>query len=219
MVKLLGAGRTTVGPDVVYSAVRGGRELFASTIGVGPDRARESTRRLIGALDVEHVVVSGVAGAIHPETEVGTVVVPDVVIDLETEREFSPHPLGGTCPDGKRGPLVSSGRLVTADHEVRGLVERGVVAIDMESAAVAEVCQASATPWSAIRCVSDRPRDGMIDDSVFQLLDEDGNADVRAALRFVLSHPRRVPDLARLARDSTTAARRAARSTLLACEG
>jgi adenosylhomocysteine nucleosidase len=218
MVKLLGARRTTVGPDVVHSAVRGGRELFASTIGVGPDRARASTRRLLETLDVDHVVVSGIAGAIHPEMAVGTVVVPDVVIDLESGREFIPHPLGGACPDGAGGRLATSGRLVVDEGEVRGLVERGVVAIDMESAAVAEVCQASATPWSAIRCVSDRPRDGMVDDSVLQLLDEDGNADVRAALRFVLSHPRRVPDLVRLGRDSTAAARRVARSTLLACE-
>ncbi len=219
MVKLLGARRATVGPDVVHSAVRGGRELFASTIGVGPDRARTSTRRLVEALDVDHVVVSGIAGAIHPEMEVGTVVVPDVVIDLETEREFAAHPLGGACPDGTRGPLASSGRLVVDDQEVRRLIERGVVAIDMESAAVAEACQASATPWSAIRCVSDRARDGMVDDSVLQLLDEDGNADVPAALRFVLTHPRRVPDLLRLGRDSTMAAKRAARATLLTCEG
>jgi adenosylhomocysteine nucleosidase len=196
-------------------ALAGGDQVTAALIGVGPAAAAAATARLLDQDPEAHVVVCGVAGGIDPEVAVGTMVVPEVVLDLSTGVERRPSPLGNA---GASGTMATTADFITADHDLRSLRSRGVVAVDMESAAVGAVCEQRGVGWTVFRCISDRPHDGLVDDAVFTLLRPDGSVDALAALRLALARPRRIPDLVRLGRDTGRAAGRAARMAARACE-
>jgi adenosylhomocysteine nucleosidase len=139
------------------------------------------------------------------------VIVPDVVLDVNSGREFRPAPLGGMAMGGKVGTVDE---LIVDPSRLAGLAEQGVIALEMESTGVASVCEDRGLPWSVVRVISDRPDDGYTDDAVLGTLRPDGSADMRAALRLMATRPSRIPGLVRLGRDSSMAAGRAAKTTL-----
>lgn len=195
---------------------RAGRaSLTAALIGVGPEAARRSTERLLDASHFDHVVVSGIAGGIGPRIAVGDLVTPCEVEDLTTGRRFTPVTVGHHRPSGVVATTASE--LILDEERLAELEERGVIALDMETAAVAEVCQGRGRPWSVFRVVSDRPQDGLLDNGVFELLEADGTVNLGRTLRYVLARPSRIGPLARLARDAGGAARRAARAAVEGC--
>ena len=49
------------------------------------------------------------------------------------------------------------------------MAAQGVVAVDMETAAVAAVCEAAACPWSVFRGISDYAGEGLVDDAIFAM--------------------------------------------------
>jgi adenosylhomocysteine nucleosidase len=218
VVRALSARRDRSADTLVYRARRHGRDVVAAPLGVGPAAARRATSTLLDGLGsgVDHVVVSGIAGGLDPAATVGTVLVPEVVIDLETDRELRPAPLGPRQPSGT---VATAAELILDPGRLRALLARGVTALDMETAGVGAVCEERGVPWTAFRAVSDRPDDGLVDGSVFSLLNEDGTTDVRAGIRFALSHPGRLPALVRLARDSARGCELAARAAVEALPG
>jgi hypothetical protein len=95
--------------------------------------------------------------------------------------------------------------------------EQGVVAVDMETAAVAAVCERRGVPWLAFRAISDVIRDGLVDDSTMTMLKPDGSTDVKGLMKLVATKPSVVPRLARLGRDTTRATDVAAKAAAAAC--
>ena len=188
----------------------GGRSVVATTTGIGTAPAAQAAERVLDAGGVCHVVVVGVAGGIGPSVAIGDLVVPEQVLDLESGALYRPARLGGETP---RGTLVTSGKFVT-DLQVIGRLERaGAVAIDMETSAVAAVCERRGCPWSVFRAISDRADDGSSDPAILGLAGPDGSGDLAAVARFLLRQPWRIAQLVRLARGlhlATTSAARAA---------
>jgi adenosylhomocysteine nucleosidase len=215
LVRALRLRRDPSGDGSSYVGTVGGAEVVASKAGVGTAAAAAATERLLDRRSVDHVMVVGIAGGLGPAVEVGDVVVPEIVVDGLTGREHRPAPFGDTTP---AGAISTADDPPLAAPALAALVERGVVALDMETSAVAEVCERRGCPWSAVRAISDRADDGTIDEAVIRLVRPDGTPDLPAALRLVLSQPRRLPLLARLARDSTRAARTAAAAAAAAME-
>ena len=74
-------------------------------------------------------------------------------------------------------------------------------------------------PWTTVRVIGDRPDEGLTDAAVMSFLRPDGTTDTAAAIRYLLTHPRPIPGLMRLGRDSSQAASKAARVTLGAIGG
>jgi nucleoside phosphorylase len=185
-------------------------------IGVGPAAAATATERALDALGVDHVLVCGIAGGLGKDLEIGSVVMPARVVDLATEDGFDAAPFGPTEPARTIGTthelILDAGRLDT-------LRAKGIDALDMETAAVARVCANRGVPWSAVRSMSDRPQDGLLDDSVMEMLNPDGTANAKKAIRILLTHPWKIAKMARLGRDSSLAATRAAKAALQACTG
>ena len=189
--------------------------VTAALVGVGTGPSAAATEHLLGTLPrVDHVVVVGIAGGIGPGQSIGDVIVPEVVVDGATGDEHRPDPLGDRVP---AGVLSTSDELIVDPAAVAALVDRGVVALDMETAAIAAVCARHGCRWSVFRAISDRAGDGLIDAEVGALTKPDGSADIPAALRLVARHPSRARDLARLGRDMKTAARAAATAAAAAC--
>jgi nucleoside phosphorylase len=201
--------------DGLLSGSLGRLELVATTAGIGPRAAGRTTERVLDAARVDHVVVVGIAGGIGASLAIGDLVVPSLVLDLETGAEHRPFPLGGIAP---RGTLATSGRLLVDRDEIARLAERGIVAIDMETAAVAAACERRRCPWSVFRAISDRAGDAAIDSDVLALAGADGRADLPALARFLLTRPWRVPQLVRLGRGMRLAASAAASAATRALE-
>jgi adenosylhomocysteine nucleosidase len=199
--------------SAVYEGRIGGIDVVAATIGVGPEVARRTTRRLLETFTVERVVVSGIAGGVEDSLEIGEVIVPERVIDAATGAEYHPKKLGALEPEGT--VLTTSG-LITGPDEIAALRHDGVRAVEMEGSSVGEVCAELGLPWTLFRAISDRADEGVVDDSVLAMLNDDGSANVAAALRLIAARPGRLRNLMKLARDSQKAANAAADASIAA---
>lgn len=212
LTKRLGLRRSALGGGPALTGTLEGRPVVAVVTGIGTRRAASAMRRLLGAVTPRHVLVVGIAGAVEDETPIGAVVLPARVVDHASGREHDHHLLG---PGTVHGALWTTD-VVTPASELPALRARGVVALDMETAAVALACEERHVPWTVFRAVSDRATDGSVDDELFHLSNRDGSPNPWALARYVLRHPGRVPGLARLARGATLAADRAADAAIAA---
>ena len=190
--------------------------MVAIVTGMGTSLAAEQLGRLLDAVEVERVVAVGITGAVHAGAEIGSLVLPAVVVNSHTGDEYTPHSLGGGQPEGK---MWTTDTLITDPDVVAGLRDDGVVALDMETAATAEVCERHGIPWSVFRTVSDRATDGVLDEEVFQLSNPDGSPNLKAALSYVVRHPGRLRALAWVMKEAKVASERAAEAAIAALSG
>jgi adenosylhomocysteine nucleosidase len=201
----------------VHEGLSGSASVVAALSGMGTAGAARAARRMLDAGDVDHVMVAGIAGGIDDRLAIGDVIRPSVVIDGASRVEYLPHPLGERADPPDQGALHTSDEFIVDPDRVAALRERGVIAMDMETAAVAAVCEELGCPWSVVRAISDRSSDGMADEAVFELAHPDGSPNLRAAARFVARHPGRIPQLIRLGRDASKATNAAASAAAEAC--
>jgi adenosylhomocysteine nucleosidase len=197
LVKKLGltkAGNHRVGDGVV-----------AIYTGMGTELATKSTEALFAAVpDIERVVVFGITGAVDDEVEIGALVIPAKVVNSETGAEYTPSP----HPDAKG--VMWTTNVITPAHELPALIERGVVSLDMETAAIAECCEKRGVPWTVRRTISDRATDGSITEEVFKLANQDGSPNPKRVAIFFAKHPQKVPAMMKLAKGGKLATERAA---------
>ena len=215
LLRPLSLGRARSSDGALLSGAVGRVEVVAATTGIGTRAATRAAERLLNATPVDHLVVVGIAGGIGANVDIGDLIVPDLVLDLATGIEHRPAPLGDTA---SRGTLVTSDVLLVDANETARLERRGAIAIDMETAAIAAVCERRLCPWSVFRAISDRADDGSTDAAVLDLAGPDGRPNLSALARFVLSKPWRIPQLARLARGMRLATGAAAAAAVSALE-
>jgi adenosylhomocysteine nucleosidase len=200
LVKACALERTESG----WGATAGSIELVAGKTGIGTRLAAAATERLLDSAPIDHVMVVGIAGGMG-SSKVGDLVFPEVVVDKASGSEYRPTPLR---------EVAAHGRLVTHDDfdmqpdECAALVAEGFIAVDMETAAVAWVCERRGVSWSAVRSISDLV--GVTPGDVIGLANPDGTPNVGAAIKYLLTKPWRIPKLVRLGVDSQRAAKRAA---------
>jgi adenosylhomocysteine nucleosidase len=213
LVKQLSLTSSIVGGRTAWAGDVDGKDVVATLAGVGVTPATEATEYLIDRFTPSLVVLSGIAGGIDAGLVVGDLVVPEVVIDYATGTEFRSTPVGDTVP---------AGRLITTD----GLIDqpllleenkRGVIAVDMETAAMAAVCEQRGVPWLAFRGISDLTDEGFVDDDTMTLIKADGSADVVGALKLVARKPTVIPRLIQLGKDTDLATKVAAKGAIAAC--
>ncbi len=146
----------------------GGSDVVALHIGMGPPLTRVAVTRLLDPArpdhrPVDHVMIAGICGGLDPAIEVGTLINPEVLIDHTSSSTYR-HAPPGDAPQG--GKLVTT-EGVTLDHELsRRFREQGCLGVDMELAAVAEVCEVQRCRWSVYRCIGDRFFDGLLDERI-----------------------------------------------------
>lgn len=191
----------------------GGLAVVAAVTGIGTRAAARTAERVLELSEVDRLVVVGIAGAIAASVGVGDVVVPERVLDLATGREHRPTPLGNAPA---RGTLATSDALVVECDALARLERLGVVAIDMETAAIAAVCERRGVAWSVFRAISDRAGAGPLDAEILRLAGPEGRPAALTVARYLLSRPWRVPQLVRLGRDSRRATQAAADAALAA---
>jgi adenosylhomocysteine nucleosidase len=204
--------RLRPGEGGLHTGACGSVAVVASLAGVGTAAAARATERVLAAGPVDHVFVVGVAGGIGPAAPVGALVAPERGLDVATGAVPHPTPFG-VIP--ARGVLATADGIL-APGAIARLAERGAIAVDMETSAVAAVCAAHGLPWTVFRGISDRADDGSTDEAIFGLLGADGRPNLPAVARFLVTRPHRIPQLVRLGIGTQRAARAAAEALLQA---
>ena len=165
-----------------------GREVVAVLSRIGKVAAATTAAVLVERFHVSEIVFTGVAGGLGRGVSQGDVVVADAFLqhDLDASPIFPRYevPLYGTSrfhtdaaltgrlaaavaralPQQRlhRGLVVSGDRFVSTDAEARGLQAAlpDALAVEMEGAALAQVCQDYGLPFAAVRTISDSADDG-----------------------------------------------------------
>jgi len=177
-----------------------------TTIGMGP-AAAAARRALREGVDLAMVV--GIAGAVDPLMQIGDVLTPAIVEDRARGTVFRP-PVGAPQTHG----ILSCGDdLITDADRLTALATRGVVALDMETAAIAAMCDEAGVAWSVHRAISDHAGGGLIDDSLLEMAGATGTADPAEYAR-LRDDPTQRARLEQLSRDATRAVHAAARNAI-----
>jgi nucleoside phosphorylase len=195
-----------------YVGKVGDRAVIAMVTGIGTALAGSATSRLLDAVDVEWVVVVGITGAID-DAPIGALILPEQVVDGADGSVYRPTPLR---VGNAHGTMWTTDELLTDRAIHADLRSRGVVSLDMETAAIAKVCDQRGVAWSVVRAISDRAGDGTVDAEIAGLTHSDGTANRAAVARYLVRHRNALPRLARLAKGSNRAAGRAANAAIMA---
>lgn len=200
-------------PAYSHAGSMGDVEIVATTTGIGTGLAERTAERIFDSGAIDHALIVGVAGGLQA-VGIGDVVVPEVVIDVDTEAEYHPTPFGDADIAGK---LYTSGDFITDQATLGRFARDGRAAIDMETSAIAHVADRRGIPWSVFRGISDDAFDPAVDEQILGLTIADGSANLAAVARFIGSKPSRIALLRRLARDMKAASGNAAAAAARAC--
>lgn len=180
--------------------------------GVGAGRARRATQALLDAHTPTWVLSAGFSGALHPDLGLGDIVLANSIVDtagheLQVDARMTPDP--------ERGWHV--GRLLTTPDIVRTVAEKrqlhestAALAVDMESWAVAQVCQEANTRFLAIRAISDDMSHDLPAE-VLSVFGGTGSLRAGAIAGALLKRPSSAKDMWRLRENAQLASERLAR--------
>jgi adenosylhomocysteine nucleosidase len=170
LVAALAAEARTLGPAVRREAGRVTLSdgTLVAVSGIGPDAAARAARSLIEA-GAEGLVSWGMAGALDPALAAGTVCLPGEVIDAHGARFTTAarwrEPVAAALASSAQWP-VAAGPLLTNNAPIATVAAKqaafratGAVAVDMESAAVAQLAALHALPFIAVRVIVDTAGD------------------------------------------------------------
>ncbi|MEK8086788.1 5'-methylthioadenosine/adenosylhomocysteine nucleosidase [Aquabacterium sp. A3] len=173
----------TLGGRTFWCGQLQGVEVVVVLSGIGKVAAAITTTLLLQAFEVNELWFTGVAGGLAPQVQVGDVVVADALVqhDMDASPLFARHELPGLglshlqAPAAlidevvgvvaqaqpqpvHRGLVLSGDQFVASAGQVAELVQRlpGALAVEMEGAAVAQVCHAFDRPCVIVRTISDR---------------------------------------------------------------
>ena len=166
------------------------KEVIAVKSGVGKVNAAMCTQILIDIFKVSSLIHVGVAGAVHPDLEIGDIVISEDSCQYDMDARAFGHPRG-EIPNMdttffKADPTLIKlaetaaqelnvnyriGRVMTADlgvdsHKLKEELreEFGGLCVEMEGAAVGQVAMLNQVPYLVIRSMSDKADANLTDD-------------------------------------------------------
>jgi adenosylhomocysteine nucleosidase len=189
-----------------------GRGVAVAISGPGKRAARQAALAVLAGHRPHWLIAAGFAGGLKPEIKQGDIIVADSVVGLNGERLSIDVRHSTSNVQG-----VHFGRLLTVDHIVRKAGDKrqygehfGALAVDMESLAVAQVCQEEKQRFLAVRAITDAVDDELPRD-VERLLNRPTMVrKLGAAAGSVIRRPSAVKDLWNLRHSAAVAADRLA---------
>ena len=171
------ASRSTVTANgmTFHTGHIGRHEIIASECGIGKVNAAVGTLTLIDCFHPDMVINTGVAGGTGAGASILDVVIADRIAyhDVWCGPGTEPGQAAGcppffSCPlpenffeglEVKRGLVASGDIFVSRPEEVSHIksIWPDAMAVDMESAAIAQVCHIKNVPFVCIRVISDTP--------------------------------------------------------------
>ena len=188
-------------------------DAWLTDIGMGPATAAAREAVADGA---DWIVVCGVAGGVGDTVDIGDLIVPESVVDRSTGRRYRPAP-AQPPRSTPHGEISCGDDLITDPVTLAAMAAQGIVAVDMETAAIAAVCEAAGRTWTVFRAISDHAAGGLVDAALFALTGPDGRSDPAAIARYLDEDPARRERLTRLASDTARATEAAATATAAFC--
>ena len=164
----------------IYSGKIGTHDIFAMQCGIGKVNAAIGTLTLINEYAPELVINTGVAGGIDASTRVYDIIAGKEIVyhDVWCGEGNEPGQIQGLPPRFYSDPdlLKKAISLITSDRIYSGLICSGDrfitnreeqnkikavfpegLAVDMESASIAQVCYMNQIPFLSFRIISDTP--------------------------------------------------------------
>ncbi|HBS45870.1 MAG TPA: phosphoglycerate transporter [Paenibacillus sp.] len=162
-----------------YSSQYHDVSVVAAFCGVGKVNAAIATQVMIDKFQVDSIILTGVAGSLNDNLQLGDVVVStevahhDVVPEIITEyhpwleeqyikaneelierciRIIDSDRLGFTCYFGR---IITGETFITHQQRNKLIDKHQAMCVDMESASVAQVCYINNIPFIAIRAITD----------------------------------------------------------------
>ncbi len=179
-----GVKETTRAGITYYEGEMEGKSVVLCKSGVGKVNAAVTTQMLIDGFQVDRVIFTGVAGAVHPDLNIGDIVVSTDCMqhDIDvTALGFQPGQIPFTDrwvweadadlqklaieagKDLEAGVNVVSGRILSGDQfvasreKVQWLHDQfNAHCTEMEGAAVGQVCAMNGVPFVVVRSMSDK---------------------------------------------------------------
>ncbi len=198
------------------SFLKDGTELLVVQSGMGMDNAFSAAMWLVGK-NLRALGGVGVSGGLDPGLGPGDMVFADAVF-MEREdgvyrvwkrdESGSKGALDGLAAKGvtaRWGPIVTVRRAVLNAASKKALFDRtGAMAVDMETAGVAQVANQSDLPFFAVRAVCDSA-DVSIPEVLYQCVDQKGSPRIFYLFRLLLRRPLLLSHLLRMKRDFAAA--------------
>ena len=173
---------TTVGPFVFHSGILGGQTVSLLQCGIGKVNAAVGTALMIEKWAPRKILNTGVAGGFLPSLKIGDIVLSTEVCHHDVDVTIFGYKTG-QLPGGPEtyqadqellkktstlkpadpaihlipGKIASGDIFVHRDEQVEKIRKdfQGIAAVEMESAAIAQVCHAFSVPFLVIRSISD----------------------------------------------------------------
>ena len=186
-----------------------GHDLVLVRAGVGKVNAALCTQILIDTFDADAVLCTGSAGAVNPDLDIGDIVVARDCVQHDVVVEFLGLPRGqipftnfrfiATDPSLRRRALagtlrehrITEGRVLTGDTFIEDEAHRQQLrdeldgdCVEMEGAAVGQVCAMNDVPYLVVRAISDRA-DGASDIDFEAFLKEAAHSSSRIVLQTI----------------------------------
>lgn len=202
----LGAPGPVPSPGAVRELTVPRATVLLSVTGIGREQAAESAEALLRSSRPDLVVMAGVAGALAAELEIADLAVARHV--LHGGRVYRPE-LVPLLPGAWTGGLLCSDAILGTAAAKKTARDTAVrthpdlpppLAVEMETAGVAEAAERAGVPWAAVRAISDRADEDFPLD-LSRLVGEDGRVSSLRSTVAVLARPAAVPALVRLGRN------------------
>ncbi len=184
-LEAMGESRSTVKAGITYyEGTLANQPVVLCKSGVGKVNASVCTQILIDRFGVDRVIFTGVAGAVHPDLNIGDIVVSTDCVQHDvdvTALGFAPGQIpftekwvweadpqlieaavqaGGQIGEGVQiltGRVLSGDQFVADREKVKWFYEQFQAACtEMEGAAVAQVCAMNGIPFVIVRSMSDK---------------------------------------------------------------
>lgn len=177
--------------------------ILVTMLGVGLESTRKIVESLLSTCKPQRMIVAGFAGALRAGLVVGDVLAVSSIVDE------SCHEWQTSWPEARAGRLFTSTRMIGEPAEKLALGEKlAADIVDMESAAVAVLCQQHDVAFGCVRVVSDDVSKPL--SQRLMGLVESGRVSIRRVLWEVARSPRLGVELVRLAKQTSFAADRLA---------
>jgi adenosylhomocysteine nucleosidase len=201
---------------VAFCGGFGGWSVLAAEIGIGQGRAVSALDWLLRtpklhAFHPRFILSAGFSGALQKDLHVGDVLLATEVVDLQGNCHRVTWPADEGKPSLRAGRLLSLATLLgDAEEKCRLGQQHAALAVDMETAAVAEFCTRRNIPFGCLRVISDECHVSL--SPYLAALLTNGKTSAWRAARALWQQPGLFWEFWRLARDTRFAARQLAKS-------
>ena len=175
-------------------------EVLAVAGGIGAREAERTARTIIQNYHPEVVISAGLAGALIRSLKVGSVLLPNVIVDAESGAEYRCVPQEDVLTGGV---LVSAGEVAGLKFKEELVRRFHASAVDMEAAGVARAAQEAGVKFSCVKAISDEFDFPM--PPLTRFIDMQGKMRTAQFVRWAAVRPQFWPATVRLARNSRRA--------------